>query len=185
MASKAAELRHHLAVEKAKEGATWVGVIARVAAEAWAAVQSVAASAWSALVQIANFAAIAAAAAWAAISAIPFVGPFLAPAAAAGTAVAVLGLAGSIKSASGGYDIPAGINPMTQLHAQEMVLPADLANKVRGATGGGGDTYHVTIQAMDAQSIHQFAQRNSDAFGDALVKSVKDGRVTPKKLGLG
>jgi hypothetical protein len=185
MASKAAELRHHLAVEKAKEGATWVGVIARVAAEAWAAVQSVAVSAWSALVQIANFAAIAAAAAWAAISAIPFVGPFLAPAAAAGTAVAVLGLAGSIKSASGGYDIPAGINPMTQLHAQEMVLPADLANKVRGATGGGGDTYHVTIQAMDAQSIHQFAQRNSDAFGDALVKSVKDGRVTPKKLGLG
>ncbi|CAN5786530.1 hypothetical protein BH11GEM2_BH11GEM2_26610 [soil metagenome] len=174
MASKAAELRHHLAVEKAKAGATWVGVIARVAAEAWAAVQSVAVSAWSALVQIANFAAIAAAAAWAAISAIPFVGPFLAPAAAAGTAVAVLGLAGSIKSASGGYDIPAGINPMTQLHAQEVVLPAELANKVRNSTGGGEVHNHFHVKGWDSKDMGQFVRENASHFADGVVRAARD-----------
>ena len=52
----------------------------------------------------------------AAISPIPFVGPFLAPGIAAEMA--------ALASAAGGYDIPAGVNPLTQLHAQEMVLPA-------------------------------------------------------------
>jgi hypothetical protein len=54
-------------------------------------------------------------------------------AAAAGAAIM-----GFSASAAGGYDIPAGINPVTQLHSQEMVLPADLANNVRNMTGGGG-----------------------------------------------
>ena len=58
---------------------------------------------------------------------------------------------------------------LTQLHPQEMVLPADLANRVRdGSVGGGGSTYHVTIQAMDAKSFRDFAHQNSDAFHDAV-----------------
>ena len=41
------------------------------------------------------------------------------------------GLAGKIKSARGGYDIPSGVNPITQLHEDEMVLPSQHANTIR------------------------------------------------------
>lgn len=71
-------------------------------------------------------------------AAIPFVGPALAIGAFAAIMAMVLGARSSIKSAAGGYDIPAGINPVTQLHAEEMVLPAEHANTIRqlGAAGG-------------------------------------------------
>jgi hypothetical protein len=83
-------LRDHTATELAKKNATVAGVVARVAAEAWGA-----------LIIIGNHAATAIAAAWASISAIPFVGPFLAPAVAVGTGAAVLALASGVKSAAG------------------------------------------------------------------------------------
>ncbi|MFZ3141145.1 hypothetical protein [Polaromonas sp.] len=49
---------------------------------------------------------------------------------------------GVVASASGGFDIPSGMNPITQLHQEEMVLPASIANPLResidsGSTGGG------------------------------------------------
>ena len=176
IAAGASQLRHHIATELAKKDITLASVTARVAAEAWGAIQSVALGAWAGLKNIANYAAQAVAAAWASISAIPVVGPFMAPAIAIGAGAAVLGLAGSIKSAEGGYDIPAGVNPMTQLHAQEMVLPAELANTIRGMSKGGGHagggTYEVHIHAMDAQSFRQFAARNPDAFGDGVAAAI-------------
>jgi hypothetical protein len=52
----------------------------------------------------------------------------------------------SYAVAEQGYDVPAGINPLTQLHAREMVLPADLADTVRGmAANGGGirEEHHI------------------------------------------
>lgn len=50
---------------------------------------------------------------------------------------------GVVASASGGFDIPSGVDPITQLHQEEMVLPASIANPLResidaGTTGGGG-----------------------------------------------
>jgi hypothetical protein len=138
-------------------------------------VARVAAEAWGALIIIGNHAATAVAAAWASISAIPFVGPFLAPAVAVGTGAAVLALASGVKSAAGGYDVPSGINPMTQLHAQEMVLPADLANRIRGLTGGegsGGNYGDVHIHAIDAQSFRDFARRNPEGFGDGVAAAI-------------
>ena len=75
----------------------------------------------------------------------------------------VMGFASGI-SAAGGYDIPSGVNPVAQLHQQEMVLPKDLANRVRGMTGGGGgNTY---IQALDAGSFF-------DRKGATIIKSMK------------
>ncbi len=68
---------------------------------------------------------------------IPYVGPVLALAAMAAIFAAVMSL-GSKKSAAGGYDIPKGVNPMTQLHEEEMVLPSPLANAVRRMAEGGG-----------------------------------------------
>lgn len=49
---------------------------------------------------------------------------------------------GSVMSAANGYDIPAGVNPMTQLHEKEMVLPQAQADVIRGLAnnGGGGST---------------------------------------------
>jgi hypothetical protein len=94
---------------------------------------------------------------------IPYVGPALAAAAAAEMLAMVMSFASGI-SAAGGYDIPSGVNPVAQLHQQEMVLPKDLANRVRGMTGGGGgNTY---IQALDAGSFF-------DRKGATIIKSMK------------
>lgn len=89
----------------------------------------------------------AAGAAYKAIVGIPYVGPFLAPAAAAVAYAGVL----AFDSAEGGYDVPRGLNPMTQLHEREMVLPRQQADVIRnmadqgagGAAGGGGRPIHI------------------------------------------
>lgn len=72
----------------------------------------------------------------AAMAAIPVVGPGLALGAMAAMMAAVLALRSGLKSARGGYDIPSGVNPMTQLHEEEMVLPKQFANVIRGLAGG-------------------------------------------------
>lgn len=52
----------------------------------------------------------------------------------------VAGMAIAEASAEGGYDIPAGKNPMTQLHEREMVLPKAQADVIRGLAANGGST---------------------------------------------
>lgn len=139
LASKAKELQHHIAIELAKRGVTTGTALHKVATESWAALKSLAITAASAIKEIAIHAARAAAAAFAAIAGIPFVGPVLAPIAAGVALAAVLALGSRVASAKGGYDIPAGVNPLTQLHQEEMVLPAPLANAVRGMASGRSD----------------------------------------------
>lgn len=70
---------------------------------------------------------------------IPVIGPGLALAAMAAVFAAVMALGGR-KSAAGGYDIPKGVNPVTQLHEEEMVLPSPLANAVRRMADGSGQS---------------------------------------------
>ncbi|MFZ5544403.1 MAG: hypothetical protein ACOZJZ_12655, partial [Pseudomonadota bacterium] len=69
---------------------------------------------------------------------IPYVGPILALAAMAAVFAAVSGMASNVPSASaaGGFDIPASLNPITQLHAKEMVLPAKHADVIRSLADG-------------------------------------------------
>lgn len=74
----------------------------------------------------------------ASVASIPYVGPILALAALATVMAAVGGASGKVPSAARGFDIPTGMNPMTQLHQEEMVLPAEIANTIRGLVGGGG-----------------------------------------------
>jgi minor tail protein len=174
-------LETHLATWLAKKGITAEGVAEEVAMNAWAAITS-----------IANYAAQAAAAAWAAISAIPLVGPFLAPAAAAAAFAGIIALAGQIKSAAGGYDIPAGINPVTQLHAQEMVLPAKYAEVIRGLAegggGGGGGThyhFHGPIQAWDGQDVERVLYKYAPAVARASIKGGTSGVRLPTAPGRG
>jgi hypothetical protein len=88
--------------------------------------------------QVTSNAAVAASGAYAATAMIPFVGPELAPAAAMTAFAGAIAFA-PLASAARGYDIPAGVNPLTQLHEQEMVLPATLANPLRAMLSGAND----------------------------------------------
>lgn len=80
-------------------------------------------------------AAIAATAAMGSVAAIPMVGWAMAPGVGAETYATALAY---LPSASQGYDIPAGVNPLTQLHQKEMVLPAPYAEVIRSLAAGGG-----------------------------------------------
>ena len=166
--------------ETAKTGATVAGVGVRTAAEAGGAATSVAiwgaatikniiASAWQAM-----------AGAFAAMSAIPIIGPVLGVAAAAAAGAFVFGLVKNVASAEGGYDIPAGTNPMTQLHEQEMVLPKQYANVIRQAANGdgqlgGGGTYHYNDYSgrMTPADI----RRNARAFAEEMQKLRRNGAI--------
>ncbi|MEI7443262.1 MAG: phage tail tape measure protein [Burkholderiales bacterium] len=121
-------------------------------------------------------AARAGAAAFASTAAIPIVGPELAPAAAAASYAGAMSFASglSVASASKGFDIPAGMNPMTQLHEREMVLPAKYADPLRdqiesGGLGGGG--HSLTINAVDARSVERLLVDNPGAVRRALRTS--------------
>ncbi|MNB86050.1 hypothetical protein D3C75_329870 [compost metagenome] len=166
--------------ETAKTGATVAGVGVRTAAEAGGAAMSVAiwgaatmkniiASAWQAM-----------AGAFAAMSAIPIIGPVLGVAAAAAAGAFVFGMVKNVASAEGGYDIPAGTNPMTQLHEQEMVLPKQYANVIRQAANGdgqlgGGGTYHYNDYSgrMTPADI----RRNARAFAEEMQKMRRNGAI--------
>lgn len=96
----------------------------------------------AAMTQIATNAAVAGSAAFAATAAIPFIGPELAPAASAAAYAGAMSYMG-LASARNGFDIPAGMNPITQLHEKEMVLPQAQADAVRDMAAGGGGTIQI------------------------------------------
>jgi hypothetical protein len=124
---------------------------------------------------IGTLAAQAAAGAFASTAAIPYVGPELAPAAAATAYASTMSFQG-FASAAGGYDIPGSIDPVIQAHRNEMVLPAKYADVLRnmaaggqsGGRTGGGHTIH--IHAMDGQSVLRVLTRNSGQVSQALKK---------------
>lgn len=108
-------------------------------------------------------------------AAIPVVGPAMALASMATTLAAVMGLSSLLPSAEGGFDIPSGVNPLTQLHEKEMVLPAEHAETIRnlgGGAGGGGDT-HFHVHALDVRDFEGFLKRGG---ADVLVKSLNERR---------
>lgn len=112
--------------------------------------------------------------AFASTAAIPIVGPVLAPE-AAGVAMAIAeamatGVQGfalaSVASARNGFDIPMGVNPMTQLHEQEMVLPKSIANPMREMLkDGGGGKGNITIINKTTSPIGAVTER-TNAQGD-------------------
>ena len=103
---------------------------------------------------------------------IPEVGPYAAPAVAGILTGVAVGIAEGLTAAAGGWwEVPR--TTLTQLHPQEMVLPADKAAGLRqmidgGGGGGGGGTYHITIQTLDAQSVKTFCLKHSDSLAHAV-----------------
>jgi len=126
--------------------ATTLGVAQRNAAEQAGAGQSMLISATTSIKKILN-------AAWETFSGVfSFLSGFMGPA-AAGPALASMGTvaaaAGSIAFAERGYDIPAGVNPMAQLHQKEMVLPKEQAEVIRGLSSGGSAPIHIHTSGGD------------------------------------
>ncbi|XYJ11815.1 tape measure protein [Telluria sp. B2] len=104
----------------------------------------------------------------------------IAAGAAYATATRVMGYATAgivagtaIASAEGGYDIPAGVNPVTQLHEKEMVLPKAQAEVIRGlaANGGaaGGGNMKLTIVNQTTGRIDSVVEQRISATERALI----------------
>ncbi|MBD0543865.1 phage tail protein, partial [Acinetobacter baumannii] len=151
---------------------TAAGGLARLGLKAAEAIKGIMMSAWEAM-----------AGAFKAMVAIPYVGPILAVGAGAAAFGLVAGLAGKIKSARGGYDIPSGVNPVTQLHEDEMVLPSQHANTIREmgkalrsgasfgaaeASDGGGGTNVFNINAIDAKGVRDFMKKHGRDLAGGL-----------------
>ena len=155
----------------AKEGAMWLANGARqVAAQTTTSAAVMGIKKVETTENVGMNAIQAAAEAFKAMAGIPYVGPILAVGAAAAAMAAVYGLmsgmggGGSststtttrIPSAAGGWDIPAGINPLTQLHENEMVLPAEHAQTIREMAGQqGGSDSTIIINSTGGDFIHK------------------------------
>lgn len=130
----------------------------------------------SALSQITQNAGVAGSAAFAATAAIPVIGPGLAPEAAAAAFAGAMSFAPS-ASAAGGYDIPAGLNPIVQTHAREMILPAKHADVIRSLADGGGTSgvghvvnYHDHSGKLTDSDIRRKAKVIADVLKDQMRK---------------
>lgn len=125
----------------------------------------------------------AATATYASVSEIPYVGWILAPVAAAAAFV------GTMAFAEQGFDIPAGVNPITQLHQREMVLPAKHADVIRNlanSSGGNSSTSNsmnapvtVNISAVDAQSVKKLFQQHGSTLVDVMSKQHRNFNRVP------
>jgi hypothetical protein len=123
------EVAHAIGIEGLKSAALAVGETTRLAAKETGAAAGKAIDATAGSTSVLGDANKAAAGAYAAVADIPYVGPVLAPIAAAAAFTGVMAF--DIFSAEGGFDIPSGVNPMVMAHAEEMILPRDLANPIR------------------------------------------------------
>lgn len=161
----------------------------QVATQAGASAAVIGAKAGEAGAVVGANAAEAASGAAASQAAIPFAGPVLAAGAFAAIMALVMSAKGSIRSAAGGFDIPAGMNPITQLHQKEMVLPAKHAETIRrlGETNGGNSqaqqsdggsiTVPVTYNDHSGQLSDDDIRRKSNLIGDIVMQQIRNNRV--------
>lgn len=108
---------------------------------------------------------------------IPIVGPAMALAAMAAIFAAVSTMGGKMKSARNGFDIPAGLNPVTQLHEEEMVLPKEQANVIRdlAAGGGGGGGGQVIYNDHSGRLSDAEIRRKAGVIAEELSKVTRNG----------
>ena len=87
----------------------------------------------------------------------------------------------NVFSAASGFDVPSGLSPLTQLHPNEMVLPADLANTVRAnnAAGDGGSSQKnlsINVTSMDSRDV--LAMFNNPVTLRGLIKKLQTAGAT-------
>lgn len=166
--------------QSAMTSATVAGTAARTTAEEAAAGESLILMAATAIKRIAIAAWVAAAEVYQALASIPYVGPFLAPAAAIAAVATVIGFGKNIASAEGGWwEIPS--DQIAQVHKNEMVLPAKAAQGVRdlveggGRAGGAGGGITINVAALDGHSVKRVLMDNPAALAAAVRNAGRDG----------
>jgi hypothetical protein len=107
---------------------------------------------------------------------IDFIGPVLAPIAAASAFAAVV----AFGSAEGGQYLVPG-DQLTMLHRNEMVLPAGVADRMRGVIDGGGGggisvIVHHSVNAVDADSFRAHIRRHANLIGNEVARVLKRKR---------
>ncbi len=147
-------LARSVMTETGMTAATVAGETARLTAKTTAAATGKAADVALGTAQVSSSAMKAAAGAYSAVAGVPYVGPVLAPVAAATAYAGVM--AYDVLSASGGLEIGPGVNPLVQLHENETVLPAHIAkpltsmlqdNSLTNNTGDTSVTNHFNLTA--------------------------------------
>jgi hypothetical protein len=111
------------------------------------------------------------------VAAIPFYGWAMAPevgAAAYGEGLAMAGLA----SAAGGWDrVPS--DQVAQIHKNEMILPAHIAEPVRqmAERGGASQPIQINISALDGQDVHRVLSKHQDSLFRVIREGGKNRRL--------
>ena len=165
--------------EDQQTAATAAGAAARAAANQAAASAGTAAQATAGSATIMNDAKQAAAGAYAAVSQIPVIGPFLAPAAAAAAFVGVMAFDTLTSAAGGQYEVPGG-GGLYQLHAQESVLPANIASPMRNFFESGAASQGQTVQVhfnlgfVDGRGADSFFKANGRAIAATIAQQVRN-----------
>jgi len=146
----------------------------QIAYELTAATASKALTKETALSKIASSASSAAAGAYDAFASIPYVGPVLGAIAAAVVFAAVMAFGASVGSAAGGWDVDK--DSLGMVHAKEMVLPAPLAEGIRGMIAGqgtvGGPSQQrapiINVTAMDGTDVKRVLSRHAPTIYNTL-----------------
>lgn len=127
-----------------------------------------------------------------ALAGIPYIGPVLGGAAAAASVAYGMAQVSAINSqnftpsAEGGFDIPSGVNPVTQLHEKEMVLPKEQAEVIRNLSnnaGGNSGTPNVVIYnngakvqtGMENGMLKIFINQAAQMADSVIAKGIVDG----------
>lgn len=151
--------------------ATQTGTAARTASEEAGSSEGLATKAGHAITSILNSAKEVFAGIFAFLS--PMMGPAAVGPAAAGSAT-VASLAGGIPAyEAGSWHIPG--DSLAFLHAGEMVVPKPFADSLRQSGGiGGGDSYSITINAIDTQTGAKFLKNNAASIASAISGQVRN-----------
>ena len=142
------------------------------------AAQSVAISAASAIKEITGAAAKAAAHTYASVSAIPIVGPFLAPPAAAAAFVAVEAFGAMVSAERGGL---LSEDSLAFLHKNEMVLPSEHSQTIQNITQNGGvngGNLQAHFHFIDSHGASMFWSRSKGQIKATLREMMREGSFT-------
>jgi hypothetical protein len=118
--------------------------------------------------------------AMASVAEIPMIGWAMAPGVGEAAYAEGLTMAG-LASAEGGWDrVPQ--DTLAMIHKNEMVLPANLAENIRGMASGGDQkgekrSVSITIQAMDGQDVHRVLTKHQDSLFRIFREGGRNGRI--------
>jgi hypothetical protein len=88
---------------------------------------------------------------------------------------------GIVPSAQGGWMVPSAT--LAMLHADEMVLPADISRGLQGMIAGAGNgsttsaNVMFNVSAIDGQSVAKFFQSNGSLLVAAINRAMRNGSV--------